>query len=98
MHQESPADSEAPATSGAACSGWESQSGVRYYLDGRASSCGNTIMRADARTNEELLDAARDGDEGALAVLVERHRDRLERMVRPCVTDSFRESKSVKPR
>src|SRR5262249_11967764 len=37
---------------------------------------------ADPRTNGELLDAARDGDEGALAVLVERHRDRLERMVR----------------
>jgi RNA polymerase sigma-70 factor (ECF subfamily) len=39
-------------------------------------------MSADTRTNEELLDAARDGDEGALAILVERHRDRLERMVR----------------
>jgi RNA polymerase sigma-70 factor (ECF subfamily) len=39
-------------------------------------------MSADTRTNEELLDAARNGDEGALAVLVERHRDRLERMVR----------------
>src|SRR5882672_9706919 len=39
-------------------------------------------MSADMRTNEELLDAARNGDEGALAVLVERHRDRLERMVR----------------
>jgi RNA polymerase sigma-70 factor (ECF subfamily) len=38
-------------------------------------------MSADTRTNEELLDAARSGDEGALAVLVERHRDRLERMV-----------------
>src|SRR5438034_3213767 len=38
-------------------------------------------MNADTRTNEELLDAARTGDEGALAVLVERHRDRLERMV-----------------
>ena len=36
----------------------------------------------DARTDEELLDAARAGDEGALAVLVERHRGRLERMVR----------------
>ena len=55
-------------------------------------------MSADSRSNDELLDAARDGDEGALAVLVQRHRDRLERMVRPCVTDSFRESKSVKPR
>src|ERR1700756_4242383 len=40
------------------------------------------IMSADTRTNEELLDAARNGDEDALAVLVERHRDRLERMVR----------------
>src|SRR6266516_5120489 len=39
-------------------------------------------MSADTRTNEELLDAARNGDEGALAVLVERRRDRLERMVR----------------
>ena len=39
-------------------------------------------MSADTRTNEDLLDAARNGDEGALAVLVERHRARLERMVR----------------
>jgi RNA polymerase sigma-70 factor (ECF subfamily) len=39
-------------------------------------------MSADTRSNEELLDVARNGDEGALAVLVERHRDRLERMVR----------------
>jgi len=39
-------------------------------------------MSADTRTDEELLDAARNGDEDALAVLVERHRDRLERMVR----------------
>src|SRR5436190_594451 len=39
-------------------------------------------MSADARNDEQLLEAARDGDEGALAVLVERHRDRLERMVR----------------
>src|SRR5437867_902317 len=39
-------------------------------------------MNADTRTDEELLEAARHGDEGALAVLVERHRDRLERMVR----------------
>src|SRR5215831_10622613 len=39
-------------------------------------------MNADPRTNEELLHAARNGDEGALAILVERHRDRLERMVR----------------
>ncbi len=38
-------------------------------------------MNADARTNDELLDAAHQGDEGALAVLVERHRERLERMV-----------------
>jgi RNA polymerase sigma-70 factor (ECF subfamily) len=37
---------------------------------------------ADPRTNEDLLDAARQGDEAALAVLVERHRERLERMVR----------------
>ena len=39
-------------------------------------------MSADIRTNEELLDAARNGDQAALAVLFERHRDRLERMVR----------------
>jgi RNA polymerase sigma-70 factor (ECF subfamily) len=39
-------------------------------------------MSTDTRTNDELLDAARNGDEDALAVLVERHRDRLERMVR----------------
>jgi RNA polymerase sigma-70 factor (ECF subfamily) len=39
-------------------------------------------MSADTRTNEELLDAAHNGDEGALAVLVGRHQDRLERMVR----------------
>ena len=38
-------------------------------------------MSADTRTDEELLDAAQSGDEGALAILVERHRDRLERMV-----------------
>jgi RNA polymerase sigma-70 factor, ECF subfamily len=38
-------------------------------------------MSADSRTNEELLDAACNGDEGALAILVQRHRDRLERMV-----------------
>jgi RNA polymerase sigma-70 factor, ECF subfamily len=38
-------------------------------------------MSADTQTNEELLDAARNGDEGALAVLIERHRNRLERMV-----------------
>src|SRR5262252_6623025 len=39
-------------------------------------------MSADTRTEEGLLDAARNGDEAALAVLVERHHDRLERMVR----------------
>src|SRR6266566_4977896 len=42
----------------------------------------DSTMSADTRTDEELLDAARNGDEGALALLVERHRDRLERMVR----------------
>jgi RNA polymerase sigma-70 factor (ECF subfamily) len=42
----------------------------------------DSTMSADTRTNDELLDAARGGDEAALAVLVERHRDRLERMVR----------------
>jgi len=39
-------------------------------------------VNADNRTNEQLLEAAGKGDEAALAVLVERHRDRLERMVR----------------
>jgi RNA polymerase sigma-70 factor (ECF subfamily) len=39
-------------------------------------------MNADTRTDQELLDAARNGDESALAVLFERHRHRLERMVR----------------
>jgi RNA polymerase sigma-70 factor, ECF subfamily len=39
-------------------------------------------MNADPRTNGELLDAACNGDESALAALVERHRDQLERMVR----------------
>jgi RNA polymerase sigma-70 factor (ECF subfamily) len=39
-------------------------------------------MSTDPRTNEQLLETARDGDERALAVLVERHRDRLEHMVR----------------
>ena len=38
-------------------------------------------MSADSRSDLELLDAAQSGDERALAVLVERHRDRLERMV-----------------
>jgi RNA polymerase sigma-70 factor (ECF subfamily) len=42
----------------------------------------DSAMSTDTRTNEELLDAARTGDEAALAGLVERHRDRLERMVR----------------
>jgi RNA polymerase sigma-70 factor (ECF subfamily) len=42
----------------------------------------DSSMSADTRTNEELLDTARNGDEGALGVLVERYRDRLERMVR----------------
>jgi RNA polymerase sigma-70 factor (ECF subfamily) len=39
-------------------------------------------MSADTRTDDELLRAAQSGDEDALAVLVERHRERLERMVR----------------
>src|SRR5262249_45785354 len=39
-------------------------------------------MSADTRTNDDLLEAARNGDEAALAVLFERHRERLERMVR----------------
>jgi RNA polymerase sigma-70 factor (ECF subfamily) len=39
-------------------------------------------MSADSRTNDELLDSARKGDEHALALLVDRHGDRLERMVR----------------
>src|SRR6516165_6606421 len=38
-------------------------------------------MSADGRSDVDLLDAARNGDENALAVLVERHRERLERMV-----------------
>jgi RNA polymerase sigma-70 factor (ECF subfamily) len=38
-------------------------------------------MSADTPTNDELLEAARQGDEAALAALVERHRGRLERMV-----------------
>jgi RNA polymerase sigma-70 factor (ECF subfamily) len=41
----------------------------------------DSSLSADTRTNEDLLDAARHGDESALAVLVERHRERLERMV-----------------
>src|ERR1700722_18445529 len=39
-------------------------------------------MNGDARTIEELLDAAKNGDESALAVLFERHRNRLECMLR----------------
>src|SRR6516164_2324426 len=42
----------------------------------------NSHMSAHTPTNDELWEAARNGDEGALAVLVERHRTRLERMVR----------------
>src|SRR6516164_11577470 len=42
----------------------------------------DSSMSAATPTSEELLEAARDGDEAALAALVERHRDRLERMVR----------------
>src|SRR5437660_1251576 len=42
----------------------------------------DSAMSADTRSNEELHEAAGNGDETALAVLVERHRDRLERMVR----------------
>jgi RNA polymerase sigma-70 factor (ECF subfamily) len=38
-------------------------------------------MSADSRSDHDLLDAARSGDEAALAALVERHRDRLERIV-----------------
>ena len=38
-------------------------------------------MSADTRTDEELLQAAHNGDERALAFLFARHRDRLERMV-----------------
>ena len=39
-------------------------------------------MSAGAPTTEQLLEAARGGDEAALAALIERHRHRLERMVR----------------
>ena len=38
-------------------------------------------MSADSRSDLDPVDAAQSGDEGVLAVLVERHRDRLERMV-----------------
>jgi hypothetical protein len=38
-------------------------------------------MNADTRTNEaQLLHPTHNGDEGALAVLVERYRDRLKRL------------------
>jgi RNA polymerase sigma-70 factor (ECF subfamily) len=39
-------------------------------------------MSADTPINDDLLQAAQNGDETALAALVERHRERLERMVR----------------
>src|SRR5262245_26530907 len=42
----------------------------------------DSATSADTRSDEELLEAARNADEGALAVLVERPRRRLERMVR----------------
>jgi RNA polymerase sigma-70 factor (ECF subfamily) len=42
----------------------------------------DSAMSAVTTTNEQLLEAARGGDEAALAVLFERHRERLERMVR----------------
>ena len=42
----------------------------------------DSATSADTRSDEDLLDAARHGDEAALAVLVERHRGPLERMVR----------------
>jgi RNA polymerase sigma-70 factor (ECF subfamily) len=38
-------------------------------------------MSVDTRSNDELLEAARQGDERALSALFERHRPRLERMV-----------------
>src|SRR5262245_54820856 len=41
----------------------------------------DSAMSTDIPTNDELLEAARGGDEAALAALVERHRGRLERMV-----------------
>jgi RNA polymerase sigma-70 factor (ECF subfamily) len=41
----------------------------------------DSSMSADTPSDDDLLDAARNGDEGALATLVERHRGRLERMV-----------------
>jgi RNA polymerase sigma-70 factor (ECF subfamily) len=42
----------------------------------------DSSMIADPRTNEDLLEAACTGDEAALGILVERHRERLVRMVR----------------
>ena len=41
----------------------------------------DSARSADTSINEELPDAARAGDEAALAALVERYRERLERMV-----------------
>jgi RNA polymerase sigma-70 factor (ECF subfamily) len=41
----------------------------------------DSAMSADTPSNDDLLEAARNGDEAALATLVERHRGRLERMV-----------------
>src|SRR5262244_2661924 len=41
----------------------------------------DSAMSADTPSNDHLLDAARNGDESALATLVDRHRERLERMV-----------------
>jgi RNA polymerase sigma-70 factor (ECF subfamily) len=41
----------------------------------------DSAMSADTPSNEDLLEAARNGDEAALAALFEHHRDRLERMV-----------------
>ncbi len=54
---------------------------ISLILSRRSWGNKQSFMSADTRTNEELLDAARNGDEGALAVLVERHRNRLECMV-----------------
>lgn len=42
----------------------------------------DSAMSADTPIHDELLEAARNGDESALAALVERHRERLERMVK----------------